>query len=545
MRIVASFLASCSFVLVTTVAMAQPADDKCAALAGLTLPGANITTAKTYAAGMFVGAPDPFTGADRSNFYKNLPTFCRVVAVATPTSDSKITIEVWMPPAGWNGRLLGLGNGGFAGLIGTEELGAAMAKGYAATATDTGHTGGPIDAAWALGHPEKIIDFGHRGIHEMTRVAKLIVEQFYGSAPRHAYFAGCSDGGREALMEAQRYPADYDGILAGAPANNWTALLSMAATDTDALIVPAGAFIPQSKIPTIEHAVTAACDEIDGVRDGILNDPRQCKFDPASIQCKEGQDTDECLTGSQVTALKVIYAGLRDAKGQLVHPGYLPGAEQGRGGFGGWEAWITGPEPGNGSMSYFAIGYFSNMVFEKTDWDVKTFNVDRDLPFARQKTAAALDAVNPNLSAFRSHGGKLILYHGWNDPAIPAANTVNYYEEVIGSVGRANVDSFVRLYMVPGMQHCFAGPGTDAFGQGPDTWTSDPQRNAQASLENWVEKGTAPGIIIASKTKDAGPATQGSVVMTRPLCPYPQLAHYKGSADPNRAENFICAAAMK
>ena len=184
MRIVGSFLATCSFVLVTTVAMSQPADDKCAALAGLTLPGANITTAKTYAAGTFVGAPNPYTGADVSDFYKKLPAFCRVVAVATPTSDSNITIEVWMPPAGWNGRLLGLGNGGFAGHIETEDLGGAMAGGYAATATDTGHTGGPIDATWALGHPEKIIDFGHRGIHEMTRVAKLIVEQFYGSAPK-------------------------------------------------------------------------------------------------------------------------------------------------------------------------------------------------------------------------------------------------------------------------------------------------------------------------------------------------------------------------
>jgi feruloyl esterase len=266
-----------------------------------------------------------------------------------------------------------------------------------------------------------------------------------------------------------------------------------------------------------------------------------------SIQCKEGQDTDKCLTGPQVTALKVIYAGLRDAKGQLVHPGYLPGAEVGTtGGFGGWEAWITGQAPEQSALSYFAIGYFSDMVFDKTDWDVKTFNVDRDLPIARQKTAAALDAVNPNLSAFRSHGGKLILFHGWNDPAIPAVNTVNYYEEVIGSVGGANVDSFVRLYMVPGMQHCFAGPGADLFGQSPaDPGTSDPQRNVRTALESWVEKGTAPGIIIARKTRDAGSGTQESVVMTRPLCPYPQQAHYKGSGDPNRAENFVCAAAKK
>src|SRR5258708_5960934 len=198
----------------------------------------------------------------------------------------------------------------------------------------------------------------------MTVKAKAVVQAFYGDAPRHSYFAGCSDGGREALMEAQRYPADYDGILAGAPANNWTALLSLAAADTDALIVPPGAFIPQSKISTIAHAVTAACDEIDGVRDGILNDPRQCKFDPVSIQCKEGEDTDKCLTGPQVTALKVMYAGLRDAKGQLVHPGFLPGAEEGTiGGFGGWDVWIMGPAPNKSTMSSFSNGIFSDMDF--------------------------------------------------------------------------------------------------------------------------------------------------------------------------------------
>ena len=552
MRIVLLLLASCGLFFSGIPAAAQPSgsatgaglSDKCAQLTGLNLPSARITTAKTYAAGTFVGAPNPFTGADESDLYKKLPAFCRVVAVASPTSDSTITIEVWMPLGEWNGRFLGLGNGGFAGQIVTDELGPAMAKGYAATATDAGHTGGPVDAIWALGHPEKIIDFGHRGIHEMTRVAKLIVKQFYGSTPRHAYFAGCSDGGREALMEAQRYPADYDGILAGAPANNWTALLSMAAEDTKALLVPASAFIPQSKIPTIERAVTAACDEIDGVRDGILSDPRECKFDPVSIQCKEGQDTDKCLTGPQVTALKVIYAGLRDAKGQMVHPGYLPGAEQGRkGGAGGWEDWITGSAPGESALSGFAIGYFSDMVFDKTDWDVKTFIVDRDLPIARQKTAEALDAVNPNLSSFSSHGGKLILYHGWNDPAIPAVNTVNYYEEVVGAMGRANADSFVLLYMVPGMQHCVAGPGADEFGQGTGSWTSGPDRNAQNALETWVEKGAAPDVIIASKTNGAALMTSESVIMTRPLCPYPQQAHYKGSGDPNRAENFSCATA--
>ena len=510
--------------------------DACAKLVSLSIPNATIVSAKAYAAGTFSGPPQPFTNVPLGPFYSKLPAFCRVVAQAKPTADSDIAIEVWMPLAGWNGRLEGLGNGGFAGLIDHFELGASMTRGYAATATDAGHTGSPIDATWAPGHPEKVVDFGHRGIHEMTRVAKIVVQQFYGSAARHSYFAGCSDGGREALMEAQHYPADYDGILAGAPANNWTGLLSMAAADTDALTVNPASFILQSKIPTIANAVVAACDQIDGVHDGILNDPRQCKFDPASIQCKEGEDSDKCLTAPQAAALTALYAGLRDSHGQIVHPGYLPGGEEGPG---GWGVWITGPAPEKSLMAYFALGYFSDMVFEKKNWDVKSFNVDQDLPVARQKTAAALDAVNPDLEPFRSHGGKLILYHGWNDPAIPALNTVNYYESVARRLGQAQTDSFVRLYMVPGMQHCTGGPGADMLGQSV-TWVEDPQRNARTALELWVEKGTPPGTILASKTKQAAPGETGTTVMTRPLCPYPQSADYKGSGDPANAENFSC-----
>src|SRR5579859_4155071 len=335
------------------------ADDSCEKLTAVKISGATITLAKTVAAGTFVGPPMAFTGQDLTEFYKSLPAFCRVVAEDKPTADSDIKIEVWMPVSGWNGKLQGIGNGGFAGLIDHHQLGMAVSKGYAATATDAGHTGTPVDAKWALGHPEKVVDFGHRGIHEMTRVAKETVHAFYGKTPQHSYFAGCSDGGREALMEAQRYPADYDGILAGAPANYWTALLSMAAADTQALTATPASFIPPAKIPTIAHAVLAACDEADGVRAGVLNDPRQCRFDPASIQCKEGEDTDKCLTTAQVTALKALYAGLRDSQGQMLFPGYLPGAEEGQG---GWGLWITGPAPGRSLMAAFAHGYFSDMV---------------------------------------------------------------------------------------------------------------------------------------------------------------------------------------
>ncbi len=545
LRLVLALLPS----LFTTALSAQPAkavpSEACGKLAGVALPNVSISSAKAYGAGEFTGPPQPFTGRDLSGLYSKLPAFCRVVAVAKPSADSNITIEVWMPLAGWNGKLQGLGNGGFAGLIDNFELGAALGKGYASTATDAGHTGSPIEAAWALGHPEKVVDFGHRGIHEMTRVAKAVVQQFYGSGPAHAYFAACSDGGREALMEAQRYPADYDGILAGAPANYWTALLPLGAAVTQALTATPASFIPPAKIPTIGQAVLAACDEADGVRDGVLNDPRQCRFDPASIQCKEGEDTDKCLTSAQVTALKAIYAGLRDSHGQALFPGYLPGAEEGQG---GWGLWITGPAPGRSLMAAFAHGYFSDMVYEKVDWDLKNFAVESAMRAGKEKTAAALDSVDPDLTAFRSRGGKLILYHGWNDPAIPAVNTVNYYQSVVGKMGQANADSFVRLYMVPGMQHCAGGPGADAFGQ-EGTWPSDPQRNARTALEIWVEKGTAPGSLIAAKTAGGGPGGTGEATapptMTRPLCPYPQAAKYKGSGDPNRDESFVCAAEKK
>lgn len=529
-------IAPAALFLSTALFAAQPdsaISQKCDSLARLNLPNVTITTARTEAAGEFNGPRHPFTGADISAFYKQLPAFCRVVAKAHPSSDSDITIEVWLPLENWNGKLQGLANGGFAGAINYLELGASLKNGYVATGTDTGHTGSPIDAAWALGHPEKIIDFGYRGIHEMTRVAKLVIPAFYGSAPKRSYFAGCSDGGREALMEAQRYPEDYDGILAGAPANYWTGLLSLAVFDTQAVTSAPASFIPPAKIKTLGKAVVAACDKLDGVADGVLNDPRQCHFDPVSIQCKNDADSNDCLTVPQVAALKTIYAGIRDAKGRTIFPGYLPGAEEGPG---GWALWITGPAPAKSLMAYFGLGYYANMVYDQKDWDYKTFAVDSGMKMATGKTAEVLNATNPDLSAFRSRGGKLILYHGWNDPAIPALNTVNYYQDVIAKMGRSAADSFTRLYMVPGMQHCGGGPGPENFGEALDATSTDPQHNIRVTLENWVEKGTAPSSFIVSKA-----ASAGTPEITRPLCPYPQSATYKGTGDPNRAENFTCA----
>ncbi len=510
-------------------------DESCQQLAGLKIPNASITTAEAIAAGTFNGPPAPFSGVDISALYKSLPSFCRVVAEAKPTADSDIKMEVWLPASGWNGKLQGIGNGGFAGLIDAMQLGMALKAGYAATATDTGHAGSPIDAAWGKGHPEKVVDFGHRGIHEMTRVAKAVVQAFYAKGPQRSYFAGCSDGGREALMEAQRYPDDYDGILAGAPANYWTRLLTEAALDTQALTVDAASFIPPAKIATIGAAVNAACDEKDGVKDGVLNDPRECKFDPATIACKTGEDTDKCLTSPQVTALKALYAGVTDSQGRALYPGYLPGAEEGPG---GWGLWITGPAPAKSLMAFFGIGYFSNFVYEKSDWDYKTFSLDAGLKAADEKTAAALNATDPDLKAFKAHGGKLILYHGWNDPAISALNTVNYYDSVVTKMGRKNADSFVRLYMVPGMQHCGDGPGANSFGAVGDLKFNDPTNSVDVALEQWVEKGTAPSTIIASKY--AG-EDRSHAVMTRPLCVYPEAAKYRGTGDTKDAGSFACS----
>lgn len=530
-------LATVSLVAVLGAAGRAVAQDACERLTAAKIPNTTITLAQTVAAGTFNGPPVPKSGGELSLLYKSLPAFCRVVAEAKPTSDSDIKLEVWLPVSGWNGKLQGIGVGGFAGQIDIVQLATTVKAGYAATATDTGHTGSsPLDAGWAMGHPEKIIDYGYRGIHEMTRVAKTVIAAYYSKPPEHSFFAGCSNGGRQGLIEAQRYPEDYDGILAGAPDTDFTAMLATFAHDTQLLTMNSASFIPPAKIPTIAAAVNAACDEMDGVRDGILNDPRQCHFDPATIQCK-AEDSDKCLTAAQVTALKKIYAETLDSKGHVVYPGYLPGAEEDKGGTGGWGVWITGPAPGKSSIASFANGFFSDFVFGKSDWDYKTFNVDTDLKAANEKTAQILNAIDPDLKPFQARGGKLVLYHGWSDPAITPLSTIDYYESVVRKMGQKGVDSFVRLYMVPGMQHCLGGPGPDSFGAFYDLKFDDPQHSVDASLEQWVEKGTAPSTIIASKFEGED---ETHAKMTRPLCPYPQAAKYKGSGDPNDAANFEC-----
>lgn len=515
------------------------AQQSCEKLSQLMLAKAKVVSAQAIDSGAFTppAATAPWL-AGSPELYKSLGAFCRVVVEAMPSTDSSIKIEAWMPAEGWNGRFRGQGNGGFAGEIDYHGLALAVGQKYASAATDTGHSAGGTDAQWALGHPEKVIDFGYRAIHEMTQIAKTLIKAFYGNPPQHAYFAACSNGGRQALMEAQRFPADYDGILAGAPANFWTHLLTTALANAQATTLDSASYIPSSKLPSLARAVDAACDAQDGVSDGVLNDPRQCKFDPASLLCKAG-DSNECLTAPQITALKKLYEGPHDASGSLIFPGYLPGAEDGPS---GWGAWITGTEPGKSLLFAFGGGYFSNMVYEKSDWDYKSTKVGDGLKAAEKKTAKILNATDSNLGPFKAHGGKLILYHGWNDAAISALNAVNYYNSMASKMGQAETEAFSRLYMVPGLQHCGGGPGANSFGQ-LGQGAPDPQHNIELALEQWVEKGIAPSEILATKFEDDDPSK--GVKFTRPLCPYPQVAKFKGNGDPNDAANFVCAAEGK
>jgi len=495
-----------------TVVAAANCDD----LAKLALPNTTISKTESQPAG-------PFTLPNGSAI-KGLPAFCRVAGSIKPSSDSDIEFEVWLPASGWNGKFQGVGNGGFAGQITYNGLAEAVKLGFAAASTDTGHQASGTDASWALGHPERIVDFGYRAIHETTEKGKAIARAFYGERPKRSYFNSCSNGGRQALMEAQRFPADYDGIVAGAPANYWTHLLTAAAFDMVATQADPASYIPAKKLPAIEAGTLAACDALDGVKDGVIEDPRQCHFDPAKLLCS-GEETDSCLTAPQVTSLKKIYEGPRNSKGEQVFPGYSPG---GATGMGGWATWITGTTPRGSLMFKFGTGFFANMLFEDPAWDFKTFALDHDMKLADDKMAQRVNATSADLAAFKKRGGKLILYHGWSDAAIPPLSSINYYESVVSKMGSQDTSSFVRLFMAPGMQHCGGGPGPNSF-----------QMNTV--LEKWVEDGVAPEQVIATKYKGDNPAS--GVERTRPLCAYPKVAQWNGSGSANDAANFVCAAA--
>jgi hypothetical protein len=496
----------------------------CESLAGFKLPGGHIDSAAAVAQ----SGPIALGGAMPS-----LPSpaaFCRVQATLTPTPSSDIKIEVWLPPqGGWNGKLLGAGNGGYGGGFGSPILTMlpAIKRGYAAAGTNMGHvSGADIDASWALHQPEKIKDFAWRANHLTATAAKALIAAYYGAAPAHAYFQGCSDGGHEALMEAQKFPADYDGIIAGAPASAWTHLMTAFAWDERSSHIGGVPIIPNAKLSLIQSAAQAQCAALDPLKDGYFNDPRACKFDPARLRCKVG-DAADCLTDAQIAALRKIYSGpVSPRTGASLYPGYAAGSEAQPS---TWEMWITGPKAQHGS---FARAFYKDMVFSDANWDMASFDVDRDGARGDRELGGLINADDPDMTAFVRRGGKLILYHGWNDGAIPAQGTVDYYGRIQSRMGAA-ADQSVRLFMVPGMGHCLMGPGPNTF-------------DILGALEQWREHGQAPERIVASKYGNDLLAYIGFAVgkplKTRPLCAYPRVATWKGAGSTNDAANFSCEA---
>ncbi len=504
----------------------------CGDLAGKTYGAATIMAATN------VSPPSSLMGLDPPAPVAIHAPFCRVEGMIKTSDKSQARFEVWLPNKGdWNGKVQGVGNGGFAGSLILGPMDWALQSGYAVSATNTGHNGGTLDAAWALGHPEEIVDFGWRAIHGTAEASKAIVADYYQKPPAHAYFSGCSDGGREALMEAQRFPKDYDGIVAGAPANSWTKLLSNAIWTEQALNQP-GAWLSPAKLATISKAVFAECHG----ESGYVEDPGLCHFDPASLVCKAGQ-SDGCLTDPEVAALKKIYSGAQDANGKPIFPGYSPGSEDGPT---AWILWITGSEPNRtaGSlMNGFGTGYFANMVFDDAGWRMGGRNVVDDLATATKKTGETLDSSSPDLSAFRAAGGKLIQYHGWNDAGIPPQSSINYYNQVSDNIGGLKeTQSFYRLFMAPGMDHCGGGPGPNAIGGvfGLPSISRDPGHDVVSALAHWVEDGVAPDQIVATLYRDNDPSK--GVAAQRPWCAYPAAAHYSGQGDRSAAASYACVA---
>jgi feruloyl esterase len=501
-----TFLTASAFVFATCATAATTCDD----LSKLSLPQTAITIAASVMPGTFAPPASFSLNLQPGDVaYKNLPAFCRVAATIRPASDSEIKIEVWLPPsAAWNGKLMAVGNGGQAGEIYYHKMGLPLTLGYAVASTDTGHEGKGDDGSYALGHPEKVIDFGYRAVHEMVVKSKAIIAEYYSRNPRLSYWNGCSTGGRQGLEDLQRYPGDFDGVIAGAPANNPRSAAQVMWV-AQAVHRDEASFIPSSKFPVIQRAALNACDANDGVKDGVLEDPTRCKFDPNAILCK-GADGPDCLTAAQVESARKIYSpALNPRTKEPIFPGFEPGSEK------GWGFAASAQPP------QLTLTGLRNRVFKDSNWEYKTFNFDSDVALL-DRESQAVNAMDPNLRPFFSHGGKLLQYHGWNDNLIAPQNSVNYYKSVADTLGGASkVNDSYRLFMVPGMAHCRGGDGTDRF-------------DVISVLEQWVEKGKGPESIIASRY------VGDKVERTRPLCPHPQIAVYKGTGSTDDAANFAC-----
>ena len=455
------------------------------------------------------------TGATRPEAAdtRSLPAFCRVAATLKPTSDSNIRIEVWLPLSGWNGKFMGVGGGGFAGNImyvgrfaGAMGLVDAVRRGYAAATTDSGHDASKPEEAggsFALGHPEKVIDYGYRAVHLMTVRGKEITKAFYGAAPKHSYFFGASRGGYEAVTEAARFPEDYDGIAAGWPPNPFVLFNAQQLWANWLIAKDRARFIPQSKYAMIHEAVLKACDGLDGVKDGMLENPLNCRFDPRVLLCK-GADAPDCLTAPQVELLQKTYQGpVNPRTGEVIFPGPAPGNELGE-----MYAFATG-EP-----RAVASDMYKYIVFQDPNWDWKTLDWDSDIDKAIKATSSMLTAY-PKFKPFAERGGKLLIFIGWINYHNPK-QLIDYYKDAVMDMGADKAANSIRLLTIPGMFQETLFDKVDV-------------------IEQWVEKGKAPDQIIGTYMAD------GKVLRTRPLCAYPKVAQYKGTGSTDDAGNFFCA----
>jgi feruloyl esterase len=476
----------------------------CDRIKSLRLPDTTITAAETVPAGGFNPAG---AGPRGGQAYSGLPEFCRVAATLKPTQDSDIKVEIWLPESGWNGKFQAVGNGAWNGAIGYAAMADALRRGYAASSTDTGHVG--AGASFALGHPEKLIDFAYRSEHLMAVQAKAIVSAFYGNPPKYSYWNGCSAGGRQALKEAQMFPGDFDGIIAGSPGLDWSGRSAQAVRIAQAL-QKEDARLTAAQLPLLHGAVVQACDAMDGLKDGLIGNPTACKFDPKVLQC-QAAGAANCLSPAQVETARLIYSPITNTKTKREIAGLMPGSEL------GWtdQGWTA-------SARATGLDHFRYVIFKDPAWDLLKFSVSTDVPKLEEGESAAIDARDPNLKPFFDRGGKLLQYHGWSDPQITPVGSTKYYDQVMATLGAtSNAASSYRLFVAPGMGHCSGGEGPNEF-------------DKVAALEAWVEQGTIPNRIVASHS------TAGKVDRTRPLCAYPQVARYKGTGSIDEAASFEC-----
>jgi hypothetical protein len=528
----AALLSGAAICLAAAPASAKDMAGRCAALAGLKLPHGRVVEARLVAA-----SSEAWPGQLARLPAVALPESCRVKLLLTPKSDSRIAGEVWLPTRSWNGRMQGVGNGGMGGSISVSGLMLGLAHDYAVTATDTGHEAPETDASWALGHPEKLADLGWRAIHETAVAGKRVIAAFYGKGPRFSYFSGGSNAGRAALIEAQRFPQDYDGIVAGAPSLDPANNLTTATWFEHRQRISPGSFIPESKAAMIAAAVTRACDANDGVTDGIVSDPLGCGFDPITLVCKAG-DAPDCLTVPQARWLNDVYDG----------PGgdYRGHRNWGlaRGGEAEWTPFWFGKAPETNLGAAFSPSFFRYAVYGDASWDYSRFDYAKDRAAAAESAAGSFDANQADLSRFKARGGKLILYQGWADPLVPPRIVIDYYDRVQAKMGARQAASFVRLYMAPGVGHVIGGHGPSVFGQLAPGRAGKPERSLNAAIEAWVERGQAPKQIIAGNYADDLKAQflPGSepALRERPLCPWPQVARWDGHGSIDQAASFTC-----